>query len=98
MVPSYKKLLALFVALLISVVAFASADLNSATEKVLKSLPGIGKVTAKAIVAEREANGEFTSLKNLSKRVKGVGNKTVMKLEAAGVTFGADEEAAAKKE
>ena len=93
-----KKLLALFVALLISVVAFASVDLNSASEKELKALPGIGKVTAKAIVAERDANGDFVSLKDLSKRVKGVGKKTVSKLEAAGVSFGADEEAEAKKE
>jgi len=88
-----KKLIALFVALLISVVAFASVDLNSATEKELIALPGVGKVTAKAIVAEREANGDFVSLKDLSKRVKGVGKKTVTKLEAAGVSFAADDKA-----
>ncbi len=93
-----KKLLALFVALLISVVAFASVDLNSATEKELKALPGIGKVTAKAIIAERDTNGDFVSLKDLSKRVKGVGKKTVQKLEDAGVSFGSDEEEAAKEE
>lgn len=93
-----KKILALFIALLISVVAFASVNLNSATEKELKALPGIGKVTAKAIVAERDANGDFVSLKDLSKRVKGVGKKTVKKLEESGVSFGSDEAVEAKKE
>ena len=86
-----KKLLALFFALMLSIAAFAGVNLNTASEKELKKLPGIGKVTAKAIVAERDANGDFASLKDLSKRVKGVGKKTVQKLEAADVSF-ADEE------
>ncbi len=87
-----KKLLAIFVSLMLSISVFAGVNLNSATEKELKTLPGIGKVSAKAIVAEREANGAFTDLKDLSKRVKGVGKKTVKKLEAAGVSFSAEED------
>ena len=87
-----KKLLALFIALMLSIASFAAVNLNTATEKELKALPGIGKVTAKAIVAEREANGEFSDLKDLAKRVKGVGKKTVAKLEAAEVAFAAEAE------
>lgn len=87
-----KKLIALFVALMLSIATFAAVNLNSASEKELVKLPGIGKVTAKAIVTERDANGDFTDLKDLSKRVKGVGKKTVQKLEAAGVSFSAEED------
>jgi len=90
-----KKLIALFIALLLSISVFASVNLNTASLKELQKLPGIGKKTAEAIVAEREANGHFTDLKDLSKRVKGVGKKTVEKLEEAGVTF---EDAAEAKE
>lgn len=88
-----KKLLALFVALLLSVSVFASVNLNTASLKDLEKLPGIGKKTAKALVAEREANGPFTDFKDLSKRVKGVGKKSVEKLKEAGATF-ADEASA----
>lgn len=82
-----KKILALFVALLLSISVFASVNLNTLAEKELVKLPGIGKKTAAAIVAEREANGPFADFKDLSKRVKGVGKKTVEKLTEAGVTF-----------
>ena len=75
---------------MLSIASFAAVNLNTATEKELKALPGIGKVSAKAIVAEREANGDFADLKDLAKRVQGVGKKTIAKLEAAEVAF-ADE-------
>lgn len=88
-----KKIIALFVALLLSISVFASVNLNTASEKELVKLPGIGKKTAEAIVAERTANGPFTDLKDLAKRVDGVGKKTVEKLEEAGVTFADEAEA-----
>lgn len=92
-----KKLLALFVALLLSVSVFASVNLNTAAEKELVKLPGIGKKVAKAIVAERDAKGPFVDLKDLAKRVDGIGKKTLKKLEAAGVTFADDAPAEPKK-
>lgn len=92
-----KKLIALFFALMLAVATFAAVNVNTANEKELKALPGIGKVSAKAIVAEREANGAFTDYKDLSKRVKGVGKKTVEKLKEAGVTFADDAAAADSK-
>jgi competence protein ComEA len=92
-----KKLLALFVALLFAVVSFAAVDLNTADEAALIKLPGVGKVTAKAIVTEREANGPFVSFDDLAKRIKGVGKKTVEKLKEAGVTVGAEASASAKE-
>jgi len=83
-----KKLLALLVALLISVVAFAGVDLNSADEAALKEVKGIGKITAQAIIAERDANGPFKDYADLAKRVKGVGKKTIEKLKEAGMDVG----------
>ncbi|MCB1103492.1 MAG: helix-hairpin-helix domain-containing protein [Cephaloticoccus sp.] len=87
-----KKIIALFVALLLSISVFASVNLNTASEKELIKLPGIGKKTATAIITEREANGAFVDLKDLAKRVDGVGKKTVEKLAEAGVTFAEEAE------
>lgn len=51
-------------------------NINSADEEVLKSLPGIGEVKAKAIIRYREANGPFTSVDDLL-AVSGIGPATL---------------------
>ena len=52
-------------------------DINSATEKELITLPGVGAKTAKEIVAARP----FKTIDDL-KNVKGIGDKTFEKLKA----------------
>jgi competence protein ComEA len=54
-------------------------DLNSATAEQLDALPGVGPVTAMAIVAWREANGRFKSIDELSE-VDGIGPARLEKL------------------
>jgi competence protein ComEA len=54
-------------------------DLNTATVQQLDTLPGIGPVTAAAIVAWREANGKFTSVDQLAE-VDGIGPARLDKL------------------
>jgi competence protein ComEA len=56
-----------------------SVDLNSATEEQLDALPGIGPVTAAAIVAWRDANGRFSSVDQLGD-VDGIGPARLDKL------------------
>lgn len=53
-------------------------NINSASVKELKTLPGIGKVTAERIVDYRTANGPFAAVEDLLK-VKGVGKATLQK-------------------
>lgn len=53
-------------------------DLNSATWVELTQLRGVGPVTAKLIVSDREEVGPFSSIDDLT-RVKGIGPKTVEK-------------------
>ena len=50
----------------------AAVDLNTATVQQLDALPGVGPVTAAAIVAWRDANGKFTSVDQLAD-VDGIG-------------------------
>lgn len=59
----------------------APVDLNAATEKQLDDLPGVGPVTAAAIVAWRSTNGAFTSVDQLSE-VDGIGPARLEKLRA----------------
>lgn len=49
-------------------------DINTATEKELIRLPGIGREIAKRIIEYREAKGGFTNIEELT-NVKGIGEK-----------------------
>jgi len=54
-------------------------DLNTATVEQLDTLPGVGPVTAAAIVAWRQANGTFTAVDQLGE-VDGIGPARMEKL------------------
>ncbi len=59
--------------------ATGSVDLNAATVEQLDTLPGIGPVTATAIIAWRDANGPFNSVDQLGD-VDGIGPARLDKL------------------
>lgn len=48
-------------------------NINTATAEELETLPGIGEVTAANIVADREENGPFSSIEDIT-RVSGIGD------------------------
>jgi competence protein ComEA len=52
--------------------AGAPVNVNTADVEQLDALPGVGPATAAAIVADREANGPFATVDDLS-RVRGIG-------------------------
>jgi competence protein ComEA len=56
-------------------------DLNAATVEQLDALPGVGPVTAAAIVAWRQTHGRFTSVDQLAD-VDGIGPARLDKLRA----------------
>jgi competence protein ComEA len=57
-------------------------DINHASEAELTALPGVGPVTAAAIVAYREAHGPFASVEELA-LVEGIGAGTLSAILAA---------------
>lgn len=56
-------------------------DINSAGVHDLQLLPGIGPAFAERIVEDRASNGPFANVDDLA-RVKGVGERTVLRLRA----------------
>ncbi len=64
---------------LMSTLAFASVDINTATVKELTTLKGIGKKKAEAIIVYRKTHC-FKSADELTK-VKGIGKKLLQKTE-----------------
>jgi len=60
--------------------AASTVNLNHATVEQLDTLPGVGPVTANAIVAWRTKNGQFTSVSQLQE-VDGIGPKTFAQLQ-----------------
>lgn len=65
-----------------------AVDLNQATVTDLQQIKGIGPKTAERIIAERSRAGDFDSLQDLSDRVKGIGPKRLIDLEASGLKAG----------
>lgn len=80
-----KKIIAVF-AMLLASVAFAAVDANKATPTDLDGVKGIGPVTSKLIVNERE-KGPFKSWEDFISRVKGIGDSRATKLSAEGLTI-----------
>lgn len=64
--------------------AFAQVDVNKADAPALDSVKGVGPKMSKAILDER-AKGEFKDWADFEKRVKGVGDKSAVKLSASGL-------------
>lgn len=64
-----------------STAAGAPVNLNTATEAELDALPGVGPVTASAILAWRTSNGKFTDVEQLGE-VDGIGPARLDKLRA----------------
>jgi competence protein ComEA len=91
-----KKLLAIILALF-AASAFAAADANKATQAELEAVKGIGPSIAKTIMDERK-KAPFKDWKDLTTRVKGVGEKKAEALSKEGLTVdGASYGAAAPK-
>ena len=59
--------------------AGAKVNLNTATAEQLDTLPGVGPVTAQAILGWRETNGRFSAVDDLLD-VKGIGEATLAEL------------------
>jgi competence protein ComEA len=72
-----KKLLAAFTLAVSIGSAFAAVDINNANSDALRGIKGIEPAKAKAILDERDAHGPFKDAAELSKRVKGMGSRTV---------------------
>lgn len=66
-------------------VAWAAVEVNSADQAALDSIAGVGPATSRAIIAEREKNGNFRDWHDLEQRVKGIGERNIVKLSAAGL-------------
>jgi len=55
-------------------------DINACTAAELSLLPGIGSQRAETIVANRDANGPFITVSDIT-RVKGIGPITLQQIE-----------------
>ena len=55
-------------------------NINTADEKALDTLPGIGPAMARRILDYRQTNGSFQSIEEL-KKVKGIGEAKFAKLK-----------------
>lgn len=81
----WKKLLAALAMCCAATVAMAAIDVNQATEADLDGLKGIGPVTSKLILNERQ-KGAFKDWQDFIDRVKGIGDARAAKFSEEGLT------------
>ncbi|MBN8766787.1 MAG: competence protein ComE [Thiobacillus sp. 63-78] len=65
---------------LLGLPAMAAVNINTATQSELEAVKGLGPAKAKAIIAYREAHGNFKNLDELD-NVKGFGGASIEKLK-----------------
>lgn len=80
-----KKMMIMAMLSLMAGYAFAVVEVNSADQAALDSIAGLGPATSRAIIAERQKNGSYRDWNDLSERVKGLGERNIVKLSAAGL-------------
>jgi competence protein ComEA len=85
-----KKILIAFSFILFSVCsinsAWAQVDVNKADQAALDGIKGLGPAKSKAILDARTKGGQFKDWSDLETRVKGLGEKSAIKLSDAGLT------------
>lgn len=84
---SARMVFALGLGLAASGLAYA-VDVNTATADQLRAVRGIGPKTAQLIIEERTRGGKYESFDDFSERVKGIGPKKSVALQASGLTVG----------
>ncbi len=62
-----------------------AVNLNTATTQQLQQIKGIGPKTAERIIEERDRAGPYSSLQDLSDRIKGIGPKRLLGLQNSGL-------------
>lgn len=80
-----KKLLMAVGAFVTTGFVFAQVDVNKADQAALDSVKGVGPKTSQAILGERKQGGEFKDWSDFERRVKGVGEKSAVRLSEAGL-------------
>ena len=84
----FKQLLSSFAVFIATIgFAFAQVDVNKADQAALDGIKGIGPKTSTAILDERKKGGDFKNWVDFESRVKGVGEKSAMKLSQSGLTI-----------
>jgi competence protein ComEA len=79
-----KKLFVTLAMLASMAAAWAQVDVNKADAAALDSIRGLGPAKTKAILDERK-KGDFKDWADLEQRVKGIGDKSALKLSQAGL-------------
>lgn len=83
----FKKIVFAVVTLLASMsFAFADVDVNKGDQAALDGIKGLGPAKSKAIIEERTKGGSFKDWADFERRVKGIGEKSAVKLSEAGLT------------
>lgn len=65
--------------------ALAQVEVNKGDLVALESIKGIGPATAKRILDERTKGGNFKDWSDFESRIKGIGEKSAIKLSQAGL-------------
>ncbi|QRX83673.1 helix-hairpin-helix domain-containing protein [Glaciimonas sp. PAMC28666] len=65
--------------------ALAQVDVNKADMAALDSVKGVGPATSKRILDERTKGGNFKDWPDFEKRVKGINDKSAVKLSEGGL-------------
>lgn len=83
----FKKLF-LFIASCIACTSFsfAQVDINKADQAALDGIKGIGPKMSQKILDERKKGGEFKDWNDVQGRVKGIKEKSAVRLSSAGLT------------